>query len=155
MATKDTRKHLEAIMGQELSEDAFQLIQLIQPVATTTDGRGMTADMHLLIPRKTCHHNRLLDVGGFAQTGISGQTTLLLKSFICLPEPETLTFLQPINVVATPLSTKPFFLTVTRVLVNNGADVEIKVFSWDANGAPAPNISFDWRCRVELLLRFL
>jgi hypothetical protein len=36
-----------------------------------------------------------------------------------------------------------------HTLVNNGTDVEITVFSWDANGAPTPGVTFNWRCRVE------
>jgi hypothetical protein len=43
------------------------------------------------------------------------------------------------------------FLTLVHSLVDNGADVEIKVSTWDANGVAAPNVSFDWRCRVPLL----
>jgi hypothetical protein len=53
-------------------------------------------------------------------------------------------------VLATPFSTKPVFVTVIHSLINNGTDVEIRVFSWDANGNAAPNISFNWRCRLEL-----
>jgi len=152
MATKaDTKKHLEAILGEKLGEDAIQLIQFTQSVAATTDSPGMSAERHILIERKTCRFSRLLDVSGFAQTLSNGQNVLRLTRFICLPVPETLTFVHPITVIATPLSSKPCFLTINRSLVNNGADVEIKVFSWNANGTVAANISFDWRCRVELL----
>jgi len=24
----------------------------------------------------------------------------------------------------------------------------LTIFAWDANGAPASNVTFDWRCRV-------
>lgn len=153
MATKaDTKKHLEAILGEELSENAVQLIQLTQSVASTTDSTGMSAKRNLLIEQKTCRPSRLLDVNGFAHTGSNGQGVLQLTRFVCLPVSQTLTFVYPITVVATPLSSKPCFLTIIRSLVNNGADVEIKVFSWNANGAVEPNISFDWRCRAEVLL---
>ena len=40
-------------------------------------------------------------------------------------------------------------MTMTHSLVNTPAtDVQITVFAWDANGAPAPNVVFDWRCLV-------
>jgi hypothetical protein len=53
----------------------------------------------------------------------------------------------PVNVVATPNSSDPFFLTIQHSLIGL-ADVEIKVWTWDANGAAAPGVPFDWRCRV-------
>jgi hypothetical protein len=43
---------------------------------------------------------------------------------------------------------------MTHTLVPNpGApgsfsDLQIVVSTWGANGQPAPNISFDWRCRL-------
>jgi hypothetical protein len=39
-------------------------------------------------------------------------------------------------------------VTTTHALVDNGNDVQITVFAWNAGGAAAPNVSFDWRCRV-------
>jgi len=89
-------------------------------------------------------------VSGFATTASSGQSVFRLSDFIC-PGGEVYNY--PINVIATPFSSKPFFLTVMHSLVNNGSDVEIKVFAWDANGAAAPNVSFNWRCRVELPIK--
>jgi hypothetical protein len=80
-------------------------------------------------------------------TGSNGKTTFKLTNFICTQRE---LFNNPINVVATPLSSKPFFLTVKQALLNNGANVEITVFAWDANGVPAPGVTFNWRCRVEL-----
>lgn len=160
MATKpDTKKHLEAILGHKLSEDAVQLIQLVQPVAShtlTADENTFTTLKNLLIPRPNeCRQARLMDISGFAVTGSNGQSVLRLSDFICHPSPPAANkFQQPINVVATPRSATPCFLTVTHSLVNtaslNAVDVEIKVFTWDANGAPAPNVAFDWRCRVDI-----
>jgi len=62
-------------------------------------------------------------------------------------------FEQPINIVATPRIVKPVFVTVDYSLVMApgtpiGIDVEIRVFTWDHTGASAPEIPFDWRCRV-------
>jgi hypothetical protein len=58
-----------------------------------------------------------------------------------------------VNVLATPSSTGPFFVTTTHTLVDPNdilkSDVEITVFGWDPTGAPAPNLGFHWRVRVQ------
>ncbi|MEK6304668.1 MAG: hypothetical protein AABO41_28635 [Acidobacteriota bacterium] len=160
MATKpDTKKHLEAILGHKLSDDEVQLIQLVLPVAShtvTTDENTFTTLRNLFFPRPNeCRPARLLDISGLATTDNNGQRVFKLSEFICHSSPPAANrFQQPINVVATPRSITPCFLTVTHSLVNTDAlkavDVEIKVFTWDANGAPAPNVTFDWRCRVDI-----
>lgn len=160
MATKpDTKKHLEAILGHKLSDDEVQLIQFVFPVAShtlTTDENTFTTLRNLLIARPNeCRPARLLDISGLATTDNNGQRVFKLSEFICQSSPPAANrFQQPINVVATPRSITPCFLTVTHSLVNTDAlkamDVEIKVFTWDANGAPAPNVTFDWRCRVDI-----
>lgn len=154
MATKsDTKKQLEAILGEKLGDDALQLIQFIQPVALSTRMPSITTHRHQLIARpNVCYQNNTLDVSGFATTGNNGQSVFRLTQFLCSSGEK---FNHPINVVATPFASKPFFLTVMHSLVNNALDVEIKVFSWNANGAAAPNVSFNWRCRVELPLIIL
>jgi hypothetical protein len=70
-----------------------------------------------------------------------------LTNFLC---PANEIYSLPINVLATPISAKPFFLTVQHELVPNGTDVKITVFAWNANGGPAAGVVFNWRCRVEL-----
>ncbi|HEU4933632.1 MAG TPA: hypothetical protein VFT48_16215 [Pyrinomonadaceae bacterium] len=70
-----------------------------------------------------------------------------LTNFLC---PANKIYSLPINVLATPISTKLFFLTLQHELVNNGTDVKITVFAWNANGGPAAGVVFNWRCRVEL-----
>ena len=151
MATKSESKkqQIEAIIGEKISDEALPLIQLVQDVAVSTNTPSRTTQKHVLVIRPNkCVDSRNLDVSGFAQTLANGQNVLRLSGFLC---PAGEVFSLPINIVATPISTKPFFITVTATLINNGADVEMKFFSWDANGAAAPNISFNWRCRVELL----
>lgn len=92
-----------------------------------------------------CFDSRVVDVSGFAATGLGGQAVFRLTKFIC---PAAEIYGPPVNVVATPISDKPFFLTVLHKLVNSNKDVEITVFSWDAAGARAPGVQFNWRCRV-------
>jgi hypothetical protein len=93
-----------------------------------------------------CFDNRVVDVSGFALTDNSGQLVFRLSDFIC---PAGEVYSLPINVLATARSKKPFFLTVDHRLINNNKDVEITVCGWDANGAPAPQVPFNWRCRVQ------
>ena len=160
MTTKaDTKKHLEAILGNKLSDDEVQLIQVVFPVAShtlTADENSFTALRNLLIPRPNeCRSAHLLDISGLAATDNNGKRVFRLSEFICHSSPPAANqFQQPINVVATPRSITPCFLTVTHSLANtaslNAADVEIKVFTWAADGAPAPNVTFDWRCRVDI-----
>jgi hypothetical protein len=149
MATKsETKKHIEAILGEKLDDDAVQLIQLFQSVALTTNTPSKTTQKHLFanFPNR-CFDSHELDVSGFATTASNGQSVFRLTSFMC---PAGEVFRVPVNVVATPFSSQPFFLTVTHAVINNGADVEIKVFAWKPNGTPAPGVTFNWRCRVEL-----
>jgi hypothetical protein len=149
MATKpaDVQKNLEAILGEKLPQGAVQRIKLMQAVASSTISDGFTTLRNILILRPNqCYQSRLLDVSGIANTGTDGTARFRLTAFLCQGGP----FAPPINVVATPLSLTPCFLTLNHTLVNNGDDVEIQVFTWNADGAPAPLVSFDWRCRVEL-----
>jgi hypothetical protein len=142
------KKQLEAILGERLSEEALQRISLTQLVAATTSSDGSTTLRHLLLPRPNqCFTDRFLDVTGVSSTGADGKARLRLTHFLCPPFP---IFGFPLNVVATPLSNNPRFLTLSRTIVDNGADVEIEVSTWDADGAPAASVAFDWRCRVEL-----
>lgn len=149
MADKKTevkKEHIEEILGEKISPEALPAIQLFQDVAVSTETPGRTTQRSLIVARPNrCFTSNAVDVSGFTQTLANGQVVFRLSTFLC---PATPNFTLPINVVATPISPRAIFLTVMQTLVNNGGDVEITVFAWDANGAPAPNIAFNWRCRV-------
>lgn len=140
------QEHIEGILGEKISPEALPAIQFFQDVAVTTETPSTTTQRSFIIvwPNR-CYASNAVDVSGFTQTGANGQVAFRLSSFLC---PGTHTFTLPVNVLTTPISRKPFFLTVMHTLINNGADVEITVFAWDANGAPAPDVVFNWRCRV-------
>jgi hypothetical protein len=148
---KDIKRALDELLGEELSAEQLQNIQLFLKIATWNrieDGRVTRTSP--ILPGKFCDPQKLLEVSGVAATGANGKVRFRLKDFLCL---DLLTFDYPINVLATPLASKPVFLTVKHSLVMNpantlGEDVAIEVFTWDANGAPAPKIAFNWRCRV-------
>jgi hypothetical protein len=141
------KKDLEKVLGDEFSAEAIERIRFIQAVATwdVTD-RGSTTYRDLIVVRPNrCDPTSLVDVSGVASTGSDATRQLRLSDFTCLTD---LHFQHPINVVATPLSSTPCFVTLSHTLVNDGEDVEIQVWSWDSGGDPAPAVSFDWRCRV-------
>ena len=145
--TEVKREHIEGILGEPVGDEALALIQLFQDVAISTETPSRTTQRSLIVARPNrCTDSRVIDVSGFAQTQANGQVVFKLSSFIC---PAQEIFSLPINVLATPISQKPVFATVMHKLINNGTDVEITVFSWDPNGAPAPGVAFNWRCRVE------
>ena len=151
MADKiDSKKeHLEGILGEKISPEALALFPVFLDVAISTETPCTITQQSLIIARPNrCFESQAFDVSGCTHTRDNGQVVFRLSNFRC---PKGEIYSAPINVLATPVSPKPVFLTVMQALVNNGTDVEITVFSWDANGAAAPNIAFNWRCRVEHL----
>jgi hypothetical protein len=100
---------------------------------------------------KRCRREGALDVGGTSRTDANGTVEIRLTDYICQP-PTPYEFFRPINFVATPQSRAPVFLT--SVQTPTGGDVAIMVFSWDANGSPLRNVSFDWRCFVPAEVQF-
>ncbi len=143
---EDVKKQLEALVGHQIDVSAEQLFRLWFPAGSYAYGDGTVTWRSILLPGKSCYSASLLDASGVSSTGADGKRVFLLSDFVCFPQVYSLA--EPINVVATPRSASPFFLTMTHSLVNAASDVEITVFTWDANGAAAPNVVFDWRCRV-------
>ncbi len=159
----DLKALLEAIAGHEIDASTEQLkeqlIKLVVPVGSyaftgSGDTVGHITSKNLVIFRPPiCTTDRLLDVSGVSTTSAAGNRSFLVGDFIC-PEEGTLFYDEPINVVATPRSASPFFLTMTYSLVfppnsQFATNLQITVFAWDANGAAAPDVQFDWRCRVR------
>jgi hypothetical protein len=155
---KDIKKALDEMLGDELPEAELQAIELYRRVAsweqTNRPGEGFITKISTIIflPKK-CERHHLIDVSGGGSTGSDGKRQFLLTDFIC---PVVGSFEQPINIVATPLARIPVFLTILHSLVMDpsntfGQDVQIQIFTWDANGVAAPNIRFNWRCRVPFV----
>ena len=141
------KKQLEALTGQKIDFSAEQLIKVLSyPIGAYDYTDGSAAWRWIILPGKACSDATLLDASGVSFTEADGTRAFLLSDFVCFPQLRSLA--EPINVVATARSTTPFFVTTTHALINNGTDVQITVFAWDAKGAAAPNVTFDWRCRV-------
>lgn len=149
-ADPEVQKQIEAVVGKEVTGEAFRRLNFWSAVAsynfTFTDSYTTWMNLIVALP-KICNSTPLLDVSGFAATGTDGKRTFRLKDFVCLDDFQY-TLAPPINVIATPVSTDPVFLTVEHTFIQDATNIEIKVATWDANGTPAPNIGFDWRCRV-------
>ena len=157
MPTEDeVRKALGVVLGRDLPAGIGDEVQAREHLAVwvrenqavvTSRDVGMTGGSS-----KTCGGDFALDVGGTSRTETDGKVKLNLSDFVCQPGHfQIFQFGHPINLVATPQSDAPIFLTSRQTLiVRNGAytDVAITVFSWDANGSPVKDVSFDWRCFV-------
>ena len=150
-AKKDIKKDLDAVLAKEFTDEELKNLRLFFKIASWNRiEEAMVTQSSPIIPSKSCQSEKLLEVSGIAATGSNGTVQLRLSRFICF---DPASFDTPINVVATPLTSGPCYLTLNHSLVINpdtgfGIDVEIDVFTWNAKGAPAPGIPFDWRCRV-------
>ncbi len=151
---EEIKKALENLVGHELSEEALQRLQLFERVAiwdrTDQPGLGFVTLRNILMNRKFCPKQPLLDVSGSGTTDSAGQLKLRLTDFICLTR---ITVETPINLLATPVWEKPVFVTVLQSLVLGpsgtfGVDVNMTFFTWGPGGTRAGNIPFNWRCRV-------
>jgi hypothetical protein len=154
----DLKAALEAFTGNEIDATKQEIEQRIKnltfPISTyafTSSGEIVSKSILAFVPR-SCVESELLDVSGSATTGSTGSVTLLLNNFIC-PNDVGRVYSEPVNIVATPASTTPFYVTVTHSLVTTPPspfvqNVQINIFAWDAKGAPAPDVAVNWRCRV-------
>jgi hypothetical protein len=150
MTTKSTTKK-QPLAAQSFKPEEVEaaLIPRFSLVATSTKMLGSITQQSTeqALPN-ICFPGNLLDVGGIGTTAGNGRSLYRLSHFIC---PTGGVFHAPVNIVATAFSSTPCFLTVTHTFLNNGADIEITIFAWDAKGAAVPGITFHWRCRVVLL----
>jgi hypothetical protein len=148
----EVKKQLEALAGQKIDIPEDQIAIFRWPVGAHDYVDGTVLWRSIIFPGQNCIASTLLDGSGVTATGANGQVTFLLSSFICLPLVRSLA--EPVNVLATPRTTTPVFVTATHILVldpNNPHsynDVQITVYSWDTNVALAPGVPFDWRCRL-------
>lgn len=149
---ENAKNQLEAIAGQKLDITPEQIISLLRPVGAHDYTDGTVLWKRIIFPGQSCVSSSLLDGSGSTATGANGSITFLLSSFICLPQIRSLA--APVNVQATVRSEGAFFLTMTYSLVpdpnvpQSFNDLQITVRTWDANGAAAPGVPFDWRCRL-------
>ena len=149
----ELKRKLEEALGHEVALDVVQKFNFWAPVSTWLitgpDTHVQWQNLVVGIFSPYCVQQNTLDVASGGTTGDDGKSVFRLRAFVCIDPSDS--FAAPVNVVATPNSADPFFLTVQHSLVDGGKDVEITVSVWDPTGAPAPDIAFDWRCRVAYL----
>lgn len=99
-----------------------------------------------------------LDVSGNSTTDAHGQYSWRLSKFASPPlDLSTWKLKDPMSFVATPVTDKPTFLTITlkkdsTIHLNMPMDDLVsQIFSWDIQGNPAPNTRFCWRCRLKAI----
>jgi hypothetical protein len=148
------KRQLEALAGQEIDAPPEQLlISFWWPVSARSFDQNTDASevfwRNAILPRRRCIASRLLDVSAANRTGANGQCVFLLRDFLC-GGGDGLQFDAPVNVVATARASTPCFLTLTYDLTTQGGttDVRFNAFTWNPDGTAAPDIPFDWRCRV-------
>lgn len=144
------RKHFEAILGREVEADGEVTLRERVSVYVEEKGRGASREIGTAgSSTKSCAARIALDVSGLARTGADGKAEFLLSDFHC--HTDRIVFEYPTNLVATPRSRTPVFLTSVCSLTSDRKDVKIVIMAWDQAGAPAPRTGFDWRCRVPYL----
>jgi hypothetical protein len=150
-ALAQLKQQLGELTGGELDLTDVQIINLFTAIGARTDSDGSVTYRHIVLPRKFCSGARLMDVTGQSVTAGNGAVTFLLSSFICATR---LSVLPPVNLVATPFSVRPVYVTTQYKLVPDPAvpgafiDLEITLMAWSSGGSPAPEVTIDWRCRL-------
>jgi hypothetical protein len=154
----EIKKQLETITGEKIEASPEQLIQLFFRVSLSSFEDGVVMSRLIIQPGKFCTGTSafqpaatLLDVNSRSVTGADGKVVFLLTQFIC---GTVNSFSEPVSLVVTPNAATPCYATMTHKLIPTpGApgsfnDLQVTVFTWGANGAPTPNVGFDWRCRL-------
>ena len=147
----ELRRRLADLAGEDVVLTDQQLLSIFFPVGATTSTEGSVAFRSVILPRKFCRNETLLDASGQTVTGGNGSVTFLLSDVLC----STLNdFTGPVNLEATPVIPKPIYVTSQYTLVPNPGtpgsfnDLQITLMTWAPNGSPAPSVTVDWRCRV-------
>jgi hypothetical protein len=159
--TAELKKQIETIIGQEVDPGVERTINLFHPAGSYAlffmDQSAQACWRRIFpFPSKDCSIVRLLEAAGVSSTLADGKRVFQVSDVVC-PEGVLWSFGEPINVVATPLAESPILLTMTYSLISQGPDpsfqpdVQMTVFAWNADGSPAPNVMFDWRCRAVVL----
>jgi hypothetical protein len=150
----ELKARLEEVAGRELDITDEQLLWLSWPVSSSTYEAAQNSfddawisNLGIISPQPTCADAELLDTCGYATTGSGGQVTFRLRSVLCARH-DLDDFSEPVNLLATPQATAPFFMTVNHELIANNSDLQITVYAWNPGGTPAANVSFYWRCRL-------
>jgi hypothetical protein len=148
----ELKKQLEKVAGKQIDASPEQLAIFAYPVGSAFyEENSQVLWRRIIFPGKFCVSPvTLLDASGRSFTGTDGKSVFLLSSFICS---DLNSFSEPVFLLGTPHVANACYVTLTHAIVPDPNhpgynDVQITAYSWGPNGKAAPNISFDWRCRV-------
>jgi hypothetical protein len=152
----ELKKQLEEITGKEIDVSPEQLAIFSYPAGSAfyaaADENAQVLLRRIIFPGKICMTSvNLLEASGRSTTGANGKSVFLLSNFICADLNQ---FSEPVYLLATPHVAQACYVTMTHQIVPTNPpqppfnDVQITAYAWGPNGKAAPNISFDWRCRV-------
>jgi hypothetical protein len=147
----ELRRRLTDLAGEDVVLTDQQILNIFFPIGATTSTEGSVAFRSVILPRKFCRNETLLDASGQSVTGASGSVTFLLSDTLCSTVND---FAGPVNLEATPVIAKPVYVTSQYALVPNAGspgsfnDLQITLMTWGPNGSPAAGVAVDWRCRL-------
>jgi hypothetical protein len=159
----DLKEQLEAISGRKIADLSAEQLLLSFPITASTflnkhdpDDDAWVSQRVLIFGRPPvtyCTDGELLDTSGILGTGSDGKLVFRLLGVMC--SRKLFSFLEPVNLLATPQGASPIYITMAHQLIPNDtnsffSDVEITALTWQPNGTPAPNVNFYWRCRVAM-----
>jgi len=134
----ELKKQFEKIVGHEIDLSEEQLLAGSFPFASSTyfarhddDNDAWVANWRI-VPPTSCNDSELLDTSGRSTTGPDGKIVFRLSDFLC---GRFGYFLEPVNLVATPQGTEPFYVTMNHELIKG-----------------PPHYPFTMMCRSRLFL---
>ena len=149
-------RYFEEIIGREIPAPEAGEVTITERVASYMVNPGFITSREIGTTgssTKGCQEMNLLDVGGAFRTDSEGKVEFLLSDFFCnLSNGSAAGFLYPVNIVATPRLLTPIFISAHAAPASAGSDVSITVATFKADGTPAPNIPFGFRCLAPFVL---
>jgi hypothetical protein len=154
MSKKDEVKQLKELTERFLGQPADNLFFKQRTSVRTSNTEAYIQELEPVIDgvRTRCLDANVIDLSGRASTDEGGKRTWKLRDYIVPCDRGFDEFDRPMSFVATPHSNSPIYLTTRPaegfLTPSPPDDVVVEVFTWDAGGNPAPNVTFSWRCRV-------
>jgi len=147
-------KHFEAILGINFENEVVYNFRHNIAIQTVSRGSVTTRNFGTMGNNtKGCSNNgQILNMSGFAKTDGNGSVEIMILDFLC-GDHTFRVFQTPAIVVATPRSMSPVFVTTRALQTPDQRNLKISFKTWEINGAPAPNIFFNWFCQVPYLIR--
>lgn len=146
-STRKSSQRMRKASGGGASEKPPPPLTWLRASIDTTDPAQMKMIRSdpVISPPSQCQERECIDLSGIASTGSDGRKTWRFTDYNCYSDaiPE-----EPASFIATPVTDRPIHLTAKITFQSSPKDLVVEIFTWDANGNPAPSVRFSWRCRV-------